>query len=498
MNMRFSKSSSFVLWLLLAALSVTVVFAQETTGGLQGTVKDPNGAVVPKATVELTGSSLVGAKKQATDSAGYYRFANLPPGDYKLTVTASGFSTSKRDGIVIEVGHLPTLDFTMKVGASETVVEVSGEAPVIDVTSTRTMTNVSQEVIDNIPHGRTFQSVIQFAPSARNEPLAGMAGGTGGSLPGSSGNGLGYGFSVGGAADSENSYLVEGQDTENISGGFSKANVPFQFIQEVQVKTSGIEAEHGGALGGVVNVVMKKGSNQWHGGLFTTWEGDGVDGNNNRTFLQYDPTQGNNGLVDPPTQLYTPKKDSFRVLQPGGTVGGAIIKDKLWFFAGFAPQFNSLSRTVNFNATDNNIGIQHFNQDEKEYYATTRLDYAMSQKVRLFASWLYQDARETGAHLPTADPTNASFTNPTISTPLSAYSSAIGWSAPNSTYNFGADISLTPKIVSTTRFGYFFENYHDFGWPTSGVNLVWDTSVNAGGRRQCWAAATGKSRGNCR
>ena len=111
--------------------------------------------------------------------------------------------------------------------------------------------------------------MIQFAPMARNEPLAGgtagLTGNTGGSLPGSSGNGQDFGYSIGGGADSENSYLVEGQDTENISGGFSGANVPFQFIQEVQVKTSGIEAEHGGALGGVVNVVMQKGSNAYHG-----------------------------------------------------------------------------------------------------------------------------------------------------------------------------------------------------------------------------------------
>jgi hypothetical protein len=90
-------------------------------------------------------------------------------------------------------------------------------------------------VLDNTPHGYSFQSVIQFAPMARNEPLAGGAagggaGGSGGALPGSSGNGLAVGFSVGGGADSENSYLVEGQDTENISGGASAANVPFQFI----------------------------------------------------------------------------------------------------------------------------------------------------------------------------------------------------------------------------------------------------------------------------
>src|SRR5260370_42674659 len=109
---------------------------------------------------------------------------------------------------------------------------------------------------------------------ARNEPLAGASangmgsGGTGGSLPGSSGNGQTFGFSICGAADSESSYLVEGQNTENNSGGYSKANVPFQFIQEVEVKTSGIEAEYGGALGGGGKGVMKKGSNAHHREIF--------------------------------------------------------------------------------------------------------------------------------------------------------------------------------------------------------------------------------------
>lgn len=191
-------------------------FAQETTGGLQGTVKDANGAVVPKASVELTGTALAGAKTLQTDAGGYYRFANLPPGVYSVTVKAEGFATLKRDGITIEIGHLPSLELALKVGAQSTVVEVTAEAPLIDVTVTHTATNVTTDVIADIPHGRSFQSVIQFAPSARNEPLMGATangaatGGTGGAPPGSSGNGYSYGFSVGGASDSENSYLVEG------------------------------------------------------------------------------------------------------------------------------------------------------------------------------------------------------------------------------------------------------------------------------------------------
>jgi len=263
LNVRILKPIAVSICALL--LLAGIAFAQETTGGLVGTVKDPSGASVPNANVVMTSPDLVGTKAVQTDSAGYYRFANLPPGSYTLTVTATGFATEKRN-LIIEVGHLPTVDVTLEVGKTSTVVEVTGEAPQIDVTTNVTTTNVTEDVIDNVPHGRSFQSVIQFAPAARNEPLMGnnsMGGyggnGTGGSSPGSTANGGQFGFSVAGGSDSENSYLVEGQETANLIGGYSHTSVPFDFIQEVEIKNSGIQAEHGGALGGVVNVIMRKG-----------------------------------------------------------------------------------------------------------------------------------------------------------------------------------------------------------------------------------------------
>src|SRR5262249_46497135 len=154
--------------LMLAASMV----GQETTGGVQGTVKDAADAVVAKASVSLTGTTLIGTKTTETDAKGYYRFANLPPGAYKMTVNFQGFASVKRQ-FTVEVGHLPNIDVTMEVGTTSTVVEVTGEAPIIDVTTTHTMTNITQDVIQDVPHGRSFQSVIQFAPSARNEPLEG-------------------------------------------------------------------------------------------------------------------------------------------------------------------------------------------------------------------------------------------------------------------------------------------------------------------------------------
>ncbi len=381
--MRFS--TRLLLCIALLFVSNLKLAAQETTAGLQGTVRDPSGAVVPGAAVEVSANSLVGTKTADTDASGYYRFANLPPDKYTIAVTAKGFSTAKRE-ITLEVGHLPTLDFTLDVGTSATIVEVNSAAPLIDVTTNVTSTNVTEDIIENIPHGRSFQSVIQFAPSARNEPLMGNTSlggypgnGTGGSAPGSTANGGDHGFSVAGGADSENSYLVEGQETANLIGGYSRTSVPFDFIQEVEIKNSGIQAEHGGALGGVVNVVMRKGTNNYHGSIFSYFENDAMDAHPS-TFSRYDPNSaqvaaGPNGgtfLTDPNFQEYVPKKDKTADIFPGFTFGGPIWKDRLFGFAAFNPEFNQLERGVDYSNSNTAalqpLGLVKFSQNVQTYY----------------------------------------------------------------------------------------------------------------------------------
>src|SRR5215469_4003106 len=138
-------------------LFAATVFGQETTAGLQGTVKDTSGAVVANATVTVTANTLVGNKTTKTDGNGNYHFANLPPGTYSVSVTAAGFATWKNEGLVLEVGHLPTLDASLQVGKTETVVEVSGAAaPLVDVTTNTNQTNLTEDIIENVPHGTSF------------------------------------------------------------------------------------------------------------------------------------------------------------------------------------------------------------------------------------------------------------------------------------------------------------------------------------------------------
>lgn len=508
--MNYFRKLTFATSLVALLLFAISAFAQETTGGLQGTVKDPSGAVVPDAQVVIKGTTLIGDKSAKTDSGGYYRFANLPPGTYSITVKAEGFATTKRDGLVLEVGHLPTVDFALQVGKTETVVEVTGEAPAIDVSTNHTMTNVTEKELTNIPVGRTFQSVIQFAPAASNEPLAGSIGtsggmGTGGQSPGSSGNGQNTGYSVAGGSDAENSYLVEGQETADIIGGFSHTSVPFDFIQEVQVKTSGVEAEHGGSLGGVVNVIMRKGGNAFHGSVFSQYENGSMDANQLNANTRYNPLDGGNALgapstwVDPTAQHFQPKKDKTSDVFPGFTLGGPLIKDRIWFFAAFDPELNRVERTLDYSqSTDptmQGLGIQRYSQNTNTYYSTARIDATVSQKVRVFGSWLYQLQKQYGESLPGSDAINgfnpnasagclvqsycAGVTNVFNTIPVIAFGHELGYTAPNVVTNFGADITINPHVVATTRFGYFFQNYHDFGYPTTGAIDFWEGSANA-------------------
>jgi len=501
--MRFARFvKPFVILATLAVvLSGLALFAQETTGGLQGTVKDASGAVVAGAHVAIKGSALVGEKALDTDSGGYYRFANLPPGTYSIAVSARGFKSVKRENLTIEVGHLPTFDIALEVGTAAEVVEVSGAAPLIDPTTETTQTNITQDVVQDVPHGRSFQSVIQFAPSARNEPLAGSnpyngGTGTGGTSPGNGSNGNSVGFMVAGGSDSENSYLVEGQQTADVAGGFSHTNVPFDFIQEVQVKSSGVEAEHGGALGGVVNVVMKKGSNAYHGSVFGQFEKDAFDGSpvayqrydpNGQTVVAPGPGAINN--IDTAYQQVQPIRPHTSDVYPGFTFGGPLKKDRVFFFLGFNPEWNNYERKVNYGPT--NGGVLPFSQNTQTYYTTARIDASLTQKIRVYGSWLYQYQRQNGESLPRSDSTTglynvstgcfASSSQPCLSTgiPQFAFAHNLGYSAPNMVTNVGADISINPRLVSTTRFGYYFQNY-DFGYPTDGELTIWNNSGTGG------------------
>ncbi len=274
-------------------------YCQETTGGLQGTVKDPSGAVVPKAHVTITGTTLIGSKELTTDSSGYYHFANLPPGTYTVVVKAEGFETSKRDGLVIETGHVPTVDLILKVGASATTVEVTEAAPVIDTTTTQTQTNISSQTLAERAHRHLLPVGDPVCSHGPQRASCGLFG----ERPGRRRRRR---FPAGQRRQRPELRLLHrrcgrlreratwsrARTLRTFPAATSSANVPTDFIQDMQITTSAVPAEYGGALGGVVNVILKKGGNEFHGEIFSSYESSGTDANPVNAFLRYDPTTG--------------------------------------------------------------------------------------------------------------------------------------------------------------------------------------------------------------
>ena len=187
------------------------------------------------ATVEVVSPALIGSRKVQTDAAGIFRLAALPPGAYTITVTATGFRTYK-SRLELSAGRLPSVEISLEVGALTEMVEVSSVATSVDVTQSKVAVTVDKQTMQNLPTGRSFQSLIPFAPGARSEPLQGNRYG-----------GRNNGYQIDGASDSENVYLIDGVNTTNIQNGGVGQDFKMEFIEEVQIKSSSFEAEFGGA-----------------------------------------------------------------------------------------------------------------------------------------------------------------------------------------------------------------------------------------------------------
>ncbi len=481
--MLLSKVRAFAV---VALLAVPSAFAQETTAGLQGTVKDPSGAVVANATVEVASPALIGIRKVQTDAAGNYRFAALPPGEYTLTVTAPGFRVYKQSNIDLAVGRLPNIDVQLQVGGVAETVEVTTEATMIDTTQSKVAVNVPEEVILNIPKGRSFQSLIPFAPGARQEPLQG---GT---------SSRDNGFQIDGASDSENVYLIDGVNTTNIQNGGVGKSFQMDFIQEIQIKSSSFEAEYGGALGGVINAVPKRGSNNWHGSLVTYIRTNALNANDPcasgytsggvGTFAGYStvcglrlnpnlPSLSTARRLDGTPEYYLPKKDQRRIIEPGYEIGGPLFKDKLWLFSSYIPTLDTIHRTTTF--TGPNPGPRTLTSSFIQHNMYNRVDYGVLSTLRLYGAWNYAYSRTTG-QLGAPDSAFGQ-TNTGATTDPNTLRSDAGSVNPLSVYSFGADWTPTAKLVLSARYGYFFSNNEQRGIPT-GTRYVYQATVNASSR----------------
>src|SRR5437762_10394426 len=184
------KILSVLFCTLLLSLGASLVFAQENTGAIQGTVKDATGAAIPGAKVTASSPTLVRPLDVTTDSEGNYLFPKVPAGIYTISVTQSGFKTVKSEDVNVVLGNTARIDVALTAGNVSESVTVTAGSELIDVTSSKIATNITPEFIDKTPKGRNFHSILVVAPGVRSEPKAGNSGtGTSGGVGGFSING---------------------------------------------------------------------------------------------------------------------------------------------------------------------------------------------------------------------------------------------------------------------------------------------------------------------
>ena len=335
----------------VAALLLAVpVMAQEQRGALEGVVKDSSGAVLPGVTVQAKGQA--GAQESVTDESGMYRFPSLQPGRYTIVANLSGFNAATLADVNVVLGQTLRADITMQLaGVSETV-QVSAERPIVDVKTAAANTVIDRNFIDNIPKGRNAINLATLAPGANNEPKGG-------------------GISIDGASGSENRYFIDGVDTTNIQNGTSAKPILSEFVDQVQVKSSGYQAEFGGATGGVINVITRTGTNAFNGEFGTYFSGSDLNGDARPTLRLVSATND--------FEYRTFAKDDETVWEPFMNVGGPIIRDRVWFFAGYTPQISETSRTVTFTS---NGSTATFEMPERTHFFTGSLTAAITSQLR--------------------------------------------------------------------------------------------------------------------
>ncbi len=410
--------------LCLLLLSLVPLQAQENFGTILGTVTDATGAVVPEAKISAANPAFPQPLETVSDNQGNYVLPQVPIGTYSVTVSKSGFATVRQQRILVNLGSRVTYNPRLEVGQVSQVVEVSDLAVSLDTTSSRTSTNIASSQFDALPRGRTFNSILALAPGVRQEVKNG-----------SSGVGA---IQVDGASGSENSFIVDGVDVSDVRRGSLRAQaaIPLEFIQEVQVKSGGFEAEYGGATGGVINVATKGGSNAFHGQGYIEWTNSAMNASD-RGYWQRSVA---NAAV---AEFLKPKEDDYRVLYPGGAIGGPILKDRIFFFGSLAPELEKTTRTIAYPS-----GTRSFQQDYKRHYALGRIDIAPSTKLQLNSSYIWSPAKVNG-YLATRDPR--------IAAPGQDLSIQGGYQ-PAQAATTSAVYSVTPKFVVSGRYGYRYLN----------------------------------------
>jgi hypothetical protein len=416
--------------------------AQERFSNLVGTVVDQSGAGVGDVLVTVTNNESKRTLTVTTGPDGAYYVREVEPGRYTVKFERQGFTVKEAPNVNLLLGKTIKVDTTLQVGGLQEEMQVVGETPLIDIGATQRGQNVPAEEFDLMPKGRSFQQLAATSPSVNSATALG---------------GIEGGIQVNGSSAGENNFTVDGVAVNSLVNGHQRQDAVFEYLQEVQVKTSGLAAEYGGALGGVISAVTKSGGNEWKGSLFYYYEGNQLRTNSGfAERLVLDPATQNNAY-------YVQDDDqTFKTHEFGGSLGGPIVKDKLFFFGSLSPRIRNLTRT--YVTGDGQGASTSADSERKTYSAFGKLTFEPTNRLRLNVSGLWSPEKSTGT-TPGFNGTQANWYTGDVGT-IDANRN-LGYEVPQWSGSFTADYTLSSTSLLSVRSGYMRDNYFDTGVDTS-------------------------------
>jgi outer membrane receptor protein involved in Fe transport len=344
--------------LLLGALQPA--FAQETTGTLTGHVIDAQGLAVPGAKITITGGQ--GVKSVTSDAQGRFSVPFLTPGAYTVRAEKNGFAPAEQKNVAVSIGTPIDVSVKLELETVSENVNVTTGGEVISTTSTTTGATLTSDQLQQVPIGRTVSDTLYMAPGVSSSSTAGHAN-----------------PSIAGGTGLDNQYVIDGANVTNMGygalgsysivfGSLGQAT-PFDFIQEVQVKTGGYQAEFGQATGGVVNVVTKSGTNTVSGSAFAYGRPSGLEAN----WTQF---QSTNGSV---------QTESTHSADGGVEGGGPLMRNKLFFFGAYDPSRSVLTLQAPAGFPLQSLGNVDQVRTSKTY--STKLTWQINPTNRIDASF---------------------------------------------------------------------------------------------------------------
>jgi Carboxypeptidase regulatory-like domain/TonB dependent receptor-like, beta-barrel len=395
-----------LLAIVIGILLAPSAFAQNAQ--ITGSVKDSSGAIIPGATVTARNVDTGLTRTAVTEGSGEYRLPSLPPGRYSVATELSGFSTETRPDIILIIDQTAILNFTLKPAAIAETVTVTGDSPIVDVTRSDVSTSVSTQQIQDLPvASRRWIDLAMLTPGTSQDNIRGQF---------YRGN-----VNVGaGGREYSNGFVVDGVNNTWAEMGEPRQNFAMDAIQEFKVSTSTYKAEYGLATGGLVAVVTKSGTNQFHGsGLL---------------FLR-------DASITAKEFFQTTKPD-YRRYQYGGTIGGPIVKDKTHFFFAYEGTQEKQFLTVNAKG----LWPQYegtFLSDQTRWTYNAKLDHQLAQGQSLFFRYGAEDEYRP---IITAGGTTA-------------VTNSFDFAVPRKSAVLGHTWVISPRALNDARFQYAYAKY---------------------------------------